>query len=99
MRNLGNRLAYQDLDLDWIAWPGGIPEPFTLCRLQEIQLAGLLLGPKGNQVVMANAVEARYPFLDEDVIAFTSRLHPRWKLTRRLRDKYLLRQAARHVYA
>lgn len=46
---------------------------------------------------MANGVEARYPFLDEDVIALTSRLHPRWKLRRGLRDKYLLRQAAQRV--
>ena len=43
---------------------------------------------------MANSVEARYPFLDEDVIAFASRLHPRWKLHGLRGDKYLLRQAA-----
>ena len=46
---------------------------------------------------MANSVETRYPFLDEDVIAFAARLHPRWKLRRGLRDKYLLRQAAERV--
>ena len=45
---------------------------------------------------MANSVETRYPYLDEDVIAFTSRLAPRWKL-RGLRDKYLLRHAAARV--
>ena len=43
---------------------------------------------------MANSVETRYPFLDEDVIAFASRLHPRWKLHGLRGDKYLLRQAA-----
>jgi asparagine synthase (glutamine-hydrolysing) len=31
---------------------------------------------------MANSVETRYPFLDEDVIAFAACLHPRWKLRR-----------------
>ena len=52
---------------------------------------------KGDRVAMANSVEARYPFLDEDVIAFASRLHPRWKLHGLRGDKYLLRQAAARV--
>jgi asparagine synthase (glutamine-hydrolysing) len=63
----------------------------------KIHLAGLLLNQKGDRVAMANSVEARYPFLDEDVIAFAARMHPRWKLRRRLKDKYLLRQAAARV--
>ena len=46
----------------------------------KVQLAGLLLTQKGDRVAMANSVETRYPFLDEDVIAFASRIHPRWKL-------------------
>ena len=46
----------------------------------KVHLAGLLLNQKGDRVAMANSVEARYPFLDEDVIAFASRIHPRWKL-------------------
>jgi asparagine synthase (glutamine-hydrolysing) len=60
----------------------------------KVHLAGLLLNQKGDRVAMANSVEARYPFLDEDVIAFASRLHPRWKLHGLRGDKYLLRQAA-----
>src|SRR5262245_12662430 len=94
---LGDRLAYQDLDLDLKRIARWHPLNRSLYIGYKIQLAGLLLGPKGDRVVMANSVEARYPFLDEDVIAFTSRLHPRWKLTRRLHDKYLLRQAAQRV--
>jgi asparagine synthase (glutamine-hydrolysing) len=43
---------------------------------------------------MANSVETRYPFLDEEVISFAARIHPRFKLRRGLKDKYLLRQAA-----
>jgi asparagine synthase (glutamine-hydrolysing) len=42
---------------------------------------------------MHSSVEVRYPFLDEDVFAFTSSLHPRWKL-RGFRDKHLLRLVA-----
>lgn len=95
--DLGDRLAYQDLDLDLERMSRWHPLNRSLYLGYKIQLAGLLLGPKGDRVAMANAVEARYPFLDEDVIALASRLHPRWKLTRRLRDKYLLRQAAQRA--
>ena len=52
---------------------------------------------KGDRVAMANSVETRYPFLDEDVIAFASRIHPRWKLHGFTQDKYLLRQAAARI--
>jgi asparagine synthase (glutamine-hydrolysing) len=94
---LGERLAYQDLDLDLKRMAHWHPLNRSLYIGYKIQLAGLFMGPKGDRVVMANGVEARYPFLDEDVIAHVSRLHPRWKLRRRLRDKYLLRQAAQRV--
>ncbi len=94
---LGSRLAYEDLDLDLARMARWHPLNRSLYVGYKIQLAGLLLGPKGDRVAMANGVEARYPFLDEDVIALTSRLHPRWKLRRGLRDKYLLRQAAQRV--
>ena len=59
-----------------------------------MHLPGLLLNHKGDRVAMANSVETRYPFLDEDVISLVSKLHPRWKLRGLTRDKYLLRQAA-----
>jgi asparagine synthase (glutamine-hydrolysing) len=95
--DLGSRLAYEDLDLDLARMARWHPLNRSLYIGYKIQLAGLLLGPKGDRVSMANGVEARYPFLDEDVIALTSRLHPRWKLRRGLRDKYLLRQAAQRV--
>jgi asparagine synthase (glutamine-hydrolysing) len=53
-----------------------------------------LLNHKGDRIAMANSVETRYPFLDEDVIALAARVHPRWKLSRSFKDKILLRQAA-----
>lgn len=60
----------------------------------KTHLAGMLLSHKGDRVSMANGVEARYPFLDDDVLALCSRMHPRWKLRGLLGDKHLLRQAA-----
>jgi asparagine synthase (glutamine-hydrolysing) len=59
----------------------------------RVTLAGLLLQAKGDRVAMHSSVEVRYPFLDEDVFAFLSKLHPRWKL-RGFRDKHLLRLLA-----
>ncbi len=94
---LEGRLGYEDLDLDLARMARWHPLNRSLYLGYKIQLPGLLLSQKGDRVAMANSVETRYPFLDEDVIAFASRLHPRWKLRRGLRNKYLLRQAAERV--
>ena len=59
----------------------------------RVTLAGHLLQAKGDRVAMHSSVEVRYPFLDEEVFDFTSKLHPDWKL-RGLRDKHLLRLVA-----
>src|SRR4029079_7182554 len=94
---LGSHLAYEDLDLDLARMARWHPLNRSLYLGYKIQIPGLLLSQKGDRVAMANSVETRCPFLDEDVIAFASRQHPRWKLRRGLRDKYLLRQAAERV--
>jgi asparagine synthase (glutamine-hydrolysing) len=57
-------------------------------------LPGLLLNAKSDRVGMASSVENRYPFLDEEVISFCAKLHPRWKLRGIRRDKHLLRLMA-----
>ena len=59
----------------------------------RIMLAGHLLASKGDRVAMWESVELRPPFLDEDLVAYTNRLHPRWKL-RRFTEKYILRKMA-----
>jgi asparagine synthase (glutamine-hydrolysing) len=41
----------------------------------KIQLPGLL--HRADHVSLASSVEARYPFLDEDLVAFCAKLHPR----------------------
>ncbi len=53
-------------------------------------LAGLLLHGKGDRIAMNSSVEARYPFLDDDVIAFCASIAPEYKL-RGLKDKWILR--------
>ncbi len=59
----------------------------------RVTLAGLLLQAKGDRVSMHSSVEVRYPFLDEEVFAFTAGLDPKWKL-RGFRDKHILRLLA-----
>ena len=59
----------------------------------RVTLAGHLLQAKGDRISMHSSVEARYPFLDEEVFAFLARLDPKWKL-RGFRDKHILRLLA-----
>ena len=91
---LGTHVAYEDLDLDTERMARWHPLNRSLYLGYKVHLPGLLLSQKGDRVAMANSVETRYPFLDENVIALAARLHPRWKLRRLLKDKYLLRRAA-----
>lgn len=94
---LGGFVAYEDLALDLERMRRWHPLNRSLYLGYKILLAGLLMTQKGDRVAMANSVEARYPFLDEDVVAFAARIHPRWKLHGLRQDKYLLRRAAERV--
>ena len=60
----------------------------------RIMLPGHLLSSKGDRVAMHSSVETRYAFLDEDVLAYASTLHPRWKLRGVMRDKFVERKVA-----
>jgi asparagine synthase (glutamine-hydrolysing) len=72
----------------WRAWG-------ALERAQTIEimtfLRSYLLCSQGDRVAMANAVEARYPFLDPNVIRFAQGL-PRAMKRRGLHDKIVLRR-------
>ncbi len=94
---LGDHLAYEDLNFDPQRLQRWHPLNRSLYFGYKVLLAGMLLTHKGDRITMANSVEARYPFLDEKVIALASRLHPRWKLRRGIKDKYLLRKAAERL--
>jgi asparagine synthase (glutamine-hydrolysing) len=62
----------------------------------KTMLPGLLLSGKGDRVAMRSSVEARYPFLDEEVVAFCASLDPSWKLNGSI-NKWLLRRVAARV--
>ena len=59
-------------------------------------LPGYLLSSQGDRVMMANAVEGRFPFLDPRVVAFAAKLPPDAKL-RGLREKHILMEAAQGI--
>jgi asparagine synthase (glutamine-hydrolysing) len=91
---LGDYLAYEDVPIDAERVGRWDPLNQSLYYGYKVHLPGLLLNHKGDRVAMANSVETRYPFLDEDVVQFTTRLHPSLKLRGLTRDKYFLRNAA-----
>ncbi|XSG81794.1 MAG: asparagine synthase (glutamine-hydrolyzing) [Methyloligella sp. ZOD6] len=94
---LDGHVAYEDIDLDLERMQRWHPLNRSLYLGYKVHLPGLLLSQKGDRVAMANGVEVRYPFLDEDVIAYGARLHPKWKLNGFKRDKYVLRKAAERI--
>jgi asparagine synthase (glutamine-hydrolysing) len=90
---LAGHVAYEDLKLPLDRMRRWHPLNQGLYVGMKIHVPGLLLQAKGDRAASSSALETRYPFLDEDVIALAAGLAPRWKL-RRLRDKYLLRRVA-----
>jgi asparagine synthase (glutamine-hydrolysing) len=90
---VGDHVPYEDLQLDLSRMARWHPLNRAIAVGARVMLAGLLLSAKGDRVAMNSSVEARYPFLDDDLIAFLCGLHPRWKL-RGLTDKYVLRLLA-----
>jgi len=85
--------AWADLDINLDRARKWHPLNRGIWVAARVTLAGMLLQAKGDRVAMNSSVEVRYPFLDEDVFDFLSKLHPRWKL-RGFRDKHLLRLVA-----
>lgn len=86
--------AYEDVPLDLERMRRWDPLNQSLYLGYKLHLPGLLLNHKGDRIAMANSVETRYPFLDQDVIAVAARVHPSLKLKGFKQDKFLLRQAA-----
>jgi asparagine synthase (glutamine-hydrolysing) len=60
----------------------------------KIRLVDHLVADHGDRMALANAVEARYPFLDKDLVQYSTRLPSELKL-KDLNEKYILRQLAR----
>ncbi len=75
----------------WRTW-----SPLGRAQMTEVTtfMSAYLLSSQGDRVAMGHSVEARYPFLDPELVDFCARLPARLKL-RGLRDKVTLRALAR----
>jgi asparagine synthase (glutamine-hydrolysing) len=93
---LGTSSAYEDLP----PLPERIskwhPLNQSLYAAYKVMLPGLLLAGKGDRPLRTASTEGRYPFLDEKVVEFCSRIAPQYKL-RGNTDKWLLREVAERV--
>jgi asparagine synthase (glutamine-hydrolysing) len=90
---IGDHVPFADLQLNLERAKRWHPLNRSLYVGARVMLPGLLLSCKGDRVAMNSSVEARYPFLDEEVFALLARLHPLWKM-RGLREKLILRYLA-----
>jgi asparagine synthase (glutamine-hydrolysing) len=93
---LGDHSPYADLDLTNPRIARWHPLNRSLYVGYKIMLPGLLLAAKGDRVAMNSSVETRYPFLDQDVVAFCAAIHPNYKL-HGMTEKWLLRRVAERV--
>lgn len=91
---LGDHNPYSNLDVDNARISRWSPLNQSLYFGYKGMLAGLLMMAKGDRVSMHSSVEARYPFLDDDVIKFCSEIDPEYKLRGFKHDKWILRQVA-----
>jgi asparagine synthase (glutamine-hydrolysing) len=90
---LGDNNPYADLSITNDRIKRWHPLNQSLYVGYKVMLAGLLMISKGDRIAMHSSIEARYPFLDDDVIAFCAAIAPEYKL-RGLREKWILRQVA-----
>lgn len=59
----------------------------------KLRLAGHLIADHGDRMAMANSIEARYPFLDIDLVEFCRKIPPDLKL-KGFTEKSILKKAA-----
>lgn len=88
--------AFNPLDAVTPQLPADFSRWEPLCQDQYIEahtlMSGYLLCSQGDRMAMAQSIETRFPFLDHRLIAFASRLPPRYKLMG-LVEKYLLKHS------
>ena len=91
---IGDHSPYADLDVHNKRMSKWAPLNQSLYVGYKVMLAGLLMISKGDRIAMHSSVEARYPFLDDDVIKFCSQIDPEYKLRKLKTEKWILRQVA-----
>lgn len=59
----------------------------------KLRLSDHLISDHGDRMTLANSVEGRYPFLDIDLVEFSTRIPPDLKLHKHI-EKYILKRVA-----
>ncbi len=95
-RRLIDHNPYTDLDITNDRIGRWDPLNQSLYVGYKVMLAGLLLISKGDRITMNASIEARCPFLDDDVIEFAAGIAPEYKLRGRT-EKWILRQVAARI--
>ena len=95
-QQLGDHSPYSDLDITTDRMSRWHPLNQSLYVGYKVMLAGLLMISKGDRIAMNASVETRYPYLDDDVIAFCTGIAPEYKL-HGMTEKWILRQAAKKI--
>ena len=95
-QQLGDHSPYSDLDITTDRMSRWHPLNQSLYVGYKVMLAGLLMISKGDRIAMNASVETRYPYLDDDVIAFCAGIAPEYKL-HGMTEKWILRQAAKKI--
>lgn len=62
----------------------------------KLRLGHHLISDHGDRMTMANSIEARYPFLDRDLVEFCTQIPPDLKLNG-FHEKYILKRAAENI--
>jgi asparagine synthase (glutamine-hydrolysing) len=93
---LADHDPYSDVDVRTDRIKQWHPLNQSLYAGYKIMLPGMLLLSKGDRIAMNASVETRYPYLDEDVIAFCAGIAPEYKL-RGMTEKWILRQVAARI--
>ncbi len=62
----------------------------------KLRISDHLVADHGDRVGYANSIEARYPFIDINVIEFARKIPPELKL-KKMEEKYILKKAASNV--
>jgi asparagine synthase (glutamine-hydrolysing) len=62
----------------------------------KLRLSDHLISDHGDRMTLANSVEGRYPFLDIDLVEFSTRIPPELKLHNYI-EKYILKRVARDL--
>jgi asparagine synthase (glutamine-hydrolysing) len=90
---LGDYHPYEDVRLNRPRMKCWHPFNRSVYTGVRIHLTGLHMAARGDRSAQHAGVQPRYPFLDEELVEFFTRLHPRWKM-RGFQDKYLQRKLA-----